>query len=213
MSLIKSVGRIALLAGAAVWARSVLRRRKRPLPCPASQSWVLENPLAEANARTLIAQLDLFPGMRVLDVGCGPGRLSIPIAERIGPDGEVVALDLQTEMLEKLEKKAAERGVANINTVLGGAGEGTLQQSQFDLALLVSVLGEIPSERRDSALGEIYAALKPRGILSVTEGLPDPHYQTRRAVRDLAEGAGFEFESERRAWLGFTMKFVKPASA
>jgi ubiquinone/menaquinone biosynthesis C-methylase UbiE len=58
----------------------------------------------------LVERLDLALGMRVLDAGCGPGRLIIPLAKTVGPPGEVVALDGQREMLEKLEKRAARRG-------------------------------------------------------------------------------------------------------
>lgn len=209
MSKIKVLRRIALLAVGATVAKRLMARRGSPIPCPASQSWVLDNPLAEANARSLLARMNLSPGMKVLDVGCGIGRLSIPIAERVGPDGEVVALDLQQKMLDKLEKRAADRGVTNIRAFVGGAGEGKLQETGFDLAILVSVLGEIPPGRREAALREIHTALKPGAILSVTEGLPDPDFQTRRTVRGLAEAAGFRMESEHRAWLGFTQNFLK----
>lgn len=51
----------------------------------------------------------------------------------------------------------------------------------FDYALLVAVLGEIPD--RATGFRRIFAALKPGGILSITEGIVDPHDQRRAAVR------------------------------
>jgi ubiquinone/menaquinone biosynthesis C-methylase UbiE len=112
--------------------------------------------------------------MRVLDVGAGIGRFSIPIAARVGPNGEVVALDIQQEMLESLAKRASEAGLANIRTLRAAAGEGSVDASVFDRALLVAVLGEIPPQRRVPALREIYEALKPHGVLYVIEGRSIP---------------------------------------
>lgn len=50
--------------------------------------------------------------MRVLDAGCGPGRLTIPLARQVGPTGEVVALDVQQGMLKRVRKNAARGGHA-----------------------------------------------------------------------------------------------------
>src|SRR5262245_36983169 len=104
----------ALVVGVCFGWRYAARRRS--LPCPAWMSGLLTSPLTGrggAGAR-LLDQLELAPGMRVLDVGCGPGRVSVPAAERVGPNGQVVALDLQAAMLAKLKKRATARGVQNI---------------------------------------------------------------------------------------------------
>ncbi len=61
------------------------------LTLPPWLDWLLENRYTEAVAsgRTLLDRLSLQPDMKVLDVGCGPGRLALPAAEQVGPDGEV----------------------------------------------------------------------------------------------------------------------------
>jgi len=149
--------------------------------------------------------------MWVVDVGSGPGRLTLPAAQLVGPTGVVVALDTQSEMLRILEERMAKRGVSNIRTILGGVGEGRLSHGVFDRALLVTVLGEIPDQLR--ALREIYDALKPGGILSITEVFPDPHYQRKTTVRKLAEQAGFRLDRQFGGWLAFTMNFSKDVAA
>ena len=53
-------------------------------------------------------------------------------------------------------------------------------------------------------------ALKPGGILSITEFFPDPHYQSRGSVRHLAEKEGFQLERQFGAWLAFATNFVNP---
>ena len=82
--------------------------RRHTLPCPVWLRWLVEldNPLTKSNrAAEIVRQLSLTAGMRVLDIGCGPGRLTIPIAKEIGPHGQVVAVDLQLGMLRRLQQR------------------------------------------------------------------------------------------------------------
>lgn len=200
----------ALLVGTAALG-SILRQRRKPEAFPASRSAVLDSPAARAHASRVIDSMGLVRGMRILDVGAGIGRFSIPMAKKVGPEGEVVALDSQHEMLEMVSRRAAEAGVGNINTIEREAGEGLLEQDSFDLAVLASVLGEIPEERRLPALLEIREALKPGGVLFVVEMPADPHYQTIRATKRLGEMAGFETHA-RRLWLGHVTELRKGSS-
>ncbi|HZV50741.1 MAG TPA: methyltransferase domain-containing protein [Candidatus Dormibacteraeota bacterium] len=174
---------------------------RNPAPFPAAQSWMIENPVTRLLARRFVHRLDVRPGMRVLDYGCGPGRLTVPLARSVGVDGEVVALDLQPEMLARVERRAAAAGLSNVRTLQAAAGEAVLPPGRFDLAVLAYVLGEIPPGRRGAAMAEIAAALRPGGHLVVVEGGFDPHRQTPEAVRALAEPAGLRVEEVRRGWL------------
>lgn len=206
-----SVLTLAVLLLASIWWRGGVIHRS-PVPCPSWLSWGLDTPYTKAVAGSalLLDRINLQPGMMVLDVGSGPGRLSIPAAEGVGPEGQVVALDIQPDMLRKLKERAEANRLENIQTVLGGIGQGLLEKDAFDRALLVTVLGEIQDQK--AALDEIYAALKPGGILSVTEVIPDPHYQRRGTVLRLAESAGFHLQNQYGGWLAFTINFVKPYS-
>jgi len=192
---------LGAIGGAVALGRSIRRQRRNPEPFPAARAGMLDNPMARRQAERIVQLLDLAPGMRVLDVGAGVGRFSIPVAAKVGPNGEVVALDIQQEMLESLEKRASEVGLPNIRTLRAAAGEGAVDKSVFDRALLVAVLGEIPPERRVPALREIYEALKPHGILYVIEGPVDPHYLTRKSVARLGADAGFRRAGTRRIGL------------
>jgi ubiquinone/menaquinone biosynthesis C-methylase UbiE len=186
--------------------------RRHTLPCPSWLGWMVEldNPFTKANcARVIIGYLGLAPAMKVLDAGCGPGRLTIPLAEKVGTQGEVVAIDIQPGMLHRAQEKARAANLTNIQFRQVGVGEGKLEQSQYDRVLLVTVLGEIPE--REVALKEIFDTLKPGGILSVTEVIFDPHFQRRSTVRELADAVGFkekEFFGHRFA---YTMHLEKPS--
>lgn len=182
------------------------------LPCPSWLSWLVEfdNPFFKSfNARALVQRLNLQSGMRVLDIGCGPGRLTIPVAEQVGPQGEVVAVDIQPGMLRRAQKKAQAANLKNIRFLQAGVGEGSLEPDQADRALLVTVLGEIPD--RNAALQEIFAALKPGGWLSVTEILVDPHYQSRGTILRLASAVGFRAGDFHGNRIAFTLVLEKPA--
>lgn len=181
-------------------------------PCPSWLVPLLENPYVEAvaGARTLLERAGVAPGMHVLDAGCGPGRVTLPASLRVGPSGRVVALDLQQAMLSMLAERIAERGLRNVELVHAGLGEGRLPAGAFDVALLVTVLGEIPDKL--AALREIHASLRPGGLLSITEVLPDPHYQRVSRVRELAAQSGFRERSIERGWLSYTLNLGKPAT-
>jgi ubiquinone/menaquinone biosynthesis C-methylase UbiE len=178
-------------------------------PCPSWLAFVLENPYTArvAGSETILDRAGIAQGMRVLDAGCGPGRVTIPAAERVGQSGEVVALDVQAGMLEKLTERLRARGIENVRLVHGGLGDGLLERDAFDRALLVTVLGEVPEPER--ALREILASLKPGGILSVTEMLPDPDYIPRGSLRRLVERVGFREVIAYGGKLAYTANFAR----
>jgi len=186
--------------------------RHYSLPCPVWLRWFVEldNPFTRTNrAAVILSNLDLRPGMIVLDMGCGPGRLTVPLARMLGAQGRVVAVDIQAGMLRAAQARARQAGLENIEFVQAGAGEGKLGKARFDRALLVTVLGEIPD--RQAAMNELFAALKPGGILSVTELIFDPHFQRGSTVRGLARNAGFRAGRFFGNAIAYTVHLEKPA--
>ena len=201
-------------AGAALLVAVVLffLQRRRPIPLPPFLTFLLENPVTErfVGERLLLERLRLAPGLRVLDAGCGPGRLTIPLAKAVGPGGRVVALDGQRAMLEKLQVRLDAEGLTNVRALRGGLGEGALDEGGFDRVILVMVIGEVRD--RASALRELHAALGPGGILSVTEAVGDPDYHRSATVRREAEAAGFRLAERFGGFPAYTLNFEKPES-
>ena len=147
--------------------------------------------------------------MTALDAGCGPGRVTVPLAIGVGPSGRVVAIDTQEGMLRKAAAKAQRARVANIEFRRHALGQGHSIEGQFDRAVLVTVLGEIPSQQ--AALEEIFDCLVHGGILAITEVIADPHFQRLRKVRELISRAGFRERKMLGSSISFTIYAEKPA--
>lgn len=168
-----------------------LASRRHSLPCPVWLRWLVEldNPFTKTNrAKFIVETLDLSNGMAVLDAGCGPGRLTVPLAKGVGPNGCVVALDIQPGMLARAKAKTEAADCTNVDFVAAALGDGKLPANYFDRVVLVTVLGEIPY--RVAAFDELFQALKPGGILAVVEVIFDPHFQSRKVVTALAAATG-----------------------
>lgn len=179
--------------------------RRQSLPCPVWLRWLVEldNPFTKTNRAAFIVEtLALSPGMTVLDAGCGPGRLTVPLARSVGSSGRVVALDIQSGMLARVKSKTEAAGLFNVEFVAAALGEGKLPANHFDRVVLVTVLGEIPNPA--AALAELFSALKPGGVLAVVEVIFDPHFQSRRSVTHLAVSTGFR----ERIFLGHSLAYV-----
>ena len=197
---------IALVAG--IWR---LASRRQSLPCPVWLRWLVEidNPFTKTNRAAFIVEtLALTPGMTVLDAGCGPGRLTVPLARSVGSSGSVVALDIQTDMLARAKTKTEAAGLTNVEFVAARLGDGRLPANHFDRAVLVTVLGEIPN--RSAAFTELFNALKPGGFLAVVEVIFDPHFQARGSVTRLAVSTGFRERAFFGHGLAYVIHFEKP---
>lgn len=82
---------------------------------------VRESRQREEDCRMLLQALELEKGQAVCDLGCGNGFYTLELARRVGPKGQVYAVDIQREMLQLLMQRSAEVGFRNITPVLGSA--------------------------------------------------------------------------------------------
>ena len=156
--------------------------------CPARHAWVLDNSLRRwlQNPRRILKPL-VSPGDHVLDMGCGPGFWTLPLAELVGPSGHVVAVDLQEAMLEKVGKKAAARGLAGRITLHPCREDdpGLLpSMPPFDFMLLYYMVHETPDPGH--LLEALRPWLRPGGTLLVVE--PTLHV-TREMFEEVLEKA------------------------
>lgn len=139
-------------------------------------------------------------GDAVADIGAGPGYFTVPLAERVGADGAVYAMDVAPEMIELLRSRA----LPPVVRVIPMDGEAIpLRGATLDAALLAFVLHEI--DEPGAFLREVLRTLKPAGRLLVVEWLRQveeagPPLQERLAPQDttaLLEQSGYKIEAQR----------------
>ena len=193
---------LAALTAAAWWWR------KHPSACPYSQRWMLDPPHPFITRGRLGAALGDVHGQRVLEIGPGTGYYTLPAAEWIGDGGRLDIFDIQQEMLDLTIRRARERGLTNVVATQGDARSLPYDDTTFDAAFLVTVLGEIPDQ--DAALRELARVLRPGGRLVVGELFGDPHWVAPRALRRRAEGSGLVLEDRIGTPLAYFARCARP---
>jgi SAM-dependent methyltransferase len=204
-----TAGRLGLVGFGAVLA-AALWWRKHPSACPYGQRFWVEPPHPLVTRARLREVLAPRPGERVLEVGPGTGYYSLPVAEWLSPGGRLDIFDLQQQMLDHTLRRAAERGLENIDATQGDARRLPYPDATFDAAYLTLVLGEIPDQ--DAALRELARVVKPGGRLVVGELFGDPHWVSPGRLRARGEAAGLRFERRSGSPLGYFALLRRPAA-
>jgi ubiquinone/menaquinone biosynthesis C-methylase UbiE len=131
-------------------------------------TWLERNEREQEERVTLMVKsLALKPGMTVADIGAGSGRISLMLAEQVGEDGKVLAVDIQQPMLNLIKKKLKRRKITNVELVKGTEKSPELEENSVDLALMVDVYHEF--EFPYEMMLELSKALKPGGRVAFVE--------------------------------------------
>ena len=144
----------------------------------------------------MLQQIGIRSGQTVLDFGCGYGAYTIPVAEIVGRQGKVYALDKDNEALDELMQKAESGGLKNIER-MGTSGELEIElaDDSVDAVLLFDVFHSFyfpEAEDRKRLLGELYRIMKPSALLSISvwPNLTEPE------TEDEIKNADFHLEKE-----------------
>lgn len=164
----------------------------------------LERETRQREERTdvLLNHLDIRAGSSIADIGAGSGYYTRRLAALTGPDGTVLATDIQPEMLDILEKRLREEGIENVEPRLGAVDDCGLAPMSVDLILLVDVYHEF--DHPWEMLRSMRRALRPNGRIALVEyRANDPrvpikplHTMTSAQSRLEFEAAGFELLEE-----------------
>jgi precorrin-6B methylase 2 len=139
----------------------------------------------EERTDLLLAALQLKPGMVVADIGAGTGYLSRRMAPVVMPGGQVLAVDVQPEMVAMLQGLVRSSGLVQIQPRLGSETDVLLPPASVDLAIMVDVYHELafPYE----VLASIIRALKPGGQLVFVEYKAEDFAVPIKALHKMSE--------------------------
>jgi ubiquinone/menaquinone biosynthesis C-methylase UbiE len=121
----------------------------------------------EEDCTLMLAQLHIKPGQVVCDMGCGNGFYSLKLAKMVGDKGQVLAVDIQHEMLELLKDRAKNAGLKNIKPILGTTIDPKLPAGVVDLILCVDVYHEFSNP--EEMLASMRKSLAPHGRIALCE--------------------------------------------
>jgi ubiquinone/menaquinone biosynthesis C-methylase UbiE len=151
-----------------------MRNRRFPaseahrLDLPARRLWL---PPAD-----VLGAMAVHSGQTIADVGAGTGYFSLPLADAVGPQGKVYAVDAQNEMLMLLKQKLVEAAISNVELIHAEAVNTSLPQCSCDLFFAANVWHEF--EDRGAVLKEAARVLKAGGQIAIldwrTDAPPEP---------------------------------------
>ena len=134
----------------------------------------------------LIAGAEIRSGFRVLDIATGTGLLAIEAAQRVGPAGKVVGIDVSNGMLAEAHRKAAAADLRNIDFVLADAERLEFPRESFDRVLCSSAL--VLMSHIPRALRHWIDFLKPGGIIAFDA--PSKPFGVAQVIADVAAKHG-----------------------
>ena len=150
----------------------------------------------------LFAALEVGPGMKVADVGCGPGFFALPMAGLVGDEGRIFAVDDSPKMLQALTEGARAQGlIERIETHEADAAGTGLPDNSVDLVLCVFVYHEV--DDREKLLTEFTRITRPGGKVAMVDwrkgvdsdlGPGDEERLTPRQMIGPMESAGLAVE-------------------
>jgi ubiquinone/menaquinone biosynthesis C-methylase UbiE len=121
----------------------------------------------EEDTAKLLEELGVAPGMTVCDMGCGNGYYTLDLARSVGPQGRVLAVDIQPEMLHLLSERAKAAGINHIELIESTPLDPKLPEGAIDLILLVDVYHEFAYPLQ--MLQAMRKSLKPAGRIALVE--------------------------------------------
>jgi ubiquinone/menaquinone biosynthesis C-methylase UbiE len=188
-------------------------RRYHKFPVPAFMTRLIDNPIRRKliqKPEKVAKRIKLDSGMVVIEIGPGKGSYTKAIARNILPAGVVYAIDIQESIINHLKKRLAKEKIENIVPKIDDVYNLSFEDNSVDRVIMIACLPEIPEPIR--TLKEIRRILKPDGLVSLSEMLPDPDYPRRKTEIRWANEAGFELDEKFGNWFIYQLNFKKRIS-
>ena len=133
----------------------------------------------------MLAEVEIIPGYKVLDYGCGPGAFTIMIAKIIGQSGIVYALDIHPLAIKAVQQKARKNNLSNIKTILSSCST-SLPDNSLDLVIFFDVFHALNNQ--EEVLIELHRVLKSDATMCFS----DHHMKETEILERLTEKGLFK---------------------
>ena len=175
---------------------------------PVFEQWqsIFESPGREVYERreSILAALELKPGMNVADIGAGTGFYTLMFAQQVAPGGKVYAVDISDEFVRNIQRRASEQHLDNILGVVNHAKSVALPDASIDLAFICDTYHHF--EYPMTTMRSLHQAMRPGGTVIIIdfrkiEGQSSSWVmghvrENKQAVIKEIEASGFQFVEE-----------------
>ena len=129
-----------------------------------------ESRLGRTAPRELLVDAGVRESDTLVDIGCGPGFLTFPAAQVVGPGGHVYAVDIERKMVDLVRTRAAEQGLDHVTTLVGSGDSVPLPDGRADFAITALILHYQPDDVvRLRLLRDVRRVLRPGGRMLVID--------------------------------------------
>lgn len=163
-----------------------------------------------SDPKRIVDQLVPLAGLQVADFGAGNGAYTFALAERvqIGKTGNIYAIDVHKDMLEKIAQEAKQRNLNNIHIVWGDLEQehgSRLRESSVQMVIVANILFQVSNIEK--IVSEAYRILEPEGRIVVIDwsgsfnniGPRGDHIVSEEKAKDACQAIGFNIDRDINA--------------
>ena len=154
-------------------------------------------------ANELVRQLNLSAGAQVADIGCHEGYMTVKLSAAVGPQGKVLAVDIEDRKLEHLKQNLEKRNITNVSVIKGKPDDPLLPENSLDAVIILDTYHEM--DQHDEILQHIRRALKPGGRLVLCEAIAEERRKSSRSDQERKHELGIEYALQDVRKTGFTV--------
>ena len=142
----------------------------------------------------VVALLGIRAGDRVADLGAGGGYFTFPLADAVGTDGRVYAVDVDEDMIRYLRRRAAKKGYANVEVVRAEPDHLGLPEGEIDLLFTCNTYHHLADRVR--YFEAVLDVLEPAGRVAIIEYDGGHHATPQQTILDEMSRAGYRLEAD-----------------
>ena len=176
---------------------------------PSFLSFILDNPVRAffADREILIKKAGIKEGATVLEPGCGNGFFTQFLSKAAGEKGKIIVVDLQEDMIKKLNGKIRKKNLSNVETLVSNIGEINLIPESIDFIFAYYCYHEF--ENKSQAVKKFKEVLKDKGNIFIAEPRFEVKFKMKEEMKETLLKEGLMLIEEWKTFFSYYLKFKK----